>query len=129
MGSIEIFFNFMIMDVNMNVLLRNPERIPASQIERMNKAWGDISWRQIAYERVPTLFGDEEMKADNETIAKAFRERLHKVAGFKFVPPPIPMRNDQGAVVYYLYFASPNETGAKIVTAIFDKYRNRGKTT
>lgn len=27
---------------------------------------------------------------------------------------------------YYLYFASANDTGAKIVTDIFDKYRNEG---
>ena len=127
MKSIEIFFNFMIMDVNMNVLLRNPERISASQAERMNRAWGDNSWRQIAYEKVPTLFGDSEMKTGNETVAEAFRERLHKVAGFKFVPQPIPMRNDQGATIYYLYFASSSETGAKIVTSIFNKYRDRGR--
>ena len=61
MTSIEIFFNFMIMDINMNVLRHNPERVPAAQIQRMDKAWGDHSWREIAYEKVPTLFGDSEM--------------------------------------------------------------------
>ena len=126
MKTIEIFFNFMIMDINMNILLRNPERVPPAQVERMDKAWGDHSWREIAYERVPTLFGESEVKTDNETIAEAFRDRLQKVAGFKFVPTPIPMRNNQGATVYYLYFASPNKTGAKIVTSIFNKYQDRG---
>ena len=126
MKSIEIFFNFMIMDVNMNVLLRNPERVPEAQVARMDKAWGDHSWREIAYEKVPTLFGDLEQKAANETVAEAFRQRLHKSAGFQFVPTPIPMRNDQGAIVYYLYFASPNKIGAEIVTYIFNKYRDRG---
>jgi three-Cys-motif partner protein len=127
MKSIEIFFNFMIMDVNMNILLRNPERVPSAQVERMDKAWGDHSWRNIAYKKVPTLFGDLEEKKDNATIAEAFRERLEKVAGFKFVPRPIPMRNNQGAIVYYFYFASPNKTGAKIVSSIFNKYRERGR--
>ena len=42
------------------------------------------------------------------------------------VPEPIPMRNKTGAVVYYLFFASPNKTGAKIVKDIFNTYRNRG---
>ena len=55
-----------------------------------------------------------------------FRERLQKAAGFKFVPQPMPMRNSRGAVVYYLLFASPNETGARIVNDIFNKYRSRG---
>ncbi len=127
MKSIEIFFNFMIMDINMNVLLRNPERIPESQVQRMDKSWGDHSWRDIAYEKVPTLFGNSELKSDNETIAEAFRERLHKVAGFAYVPNPIPMRNNQGSVVYYLYFASPNKTGASIVTSIFNKYQDRDR--
>ena len=127
MKSIEIFFNFMIMDINMNVLRRNPERVPAAQSERMDKAWGDHSWREIAYDKVPTLFGDSEIKTSNETVAEAFRQRLHKVAGFAFVPAPIPMRNDQGSTVYYLYFASPSRTGAKIVTSIFEKYRDRGR--
>jgi hypothetical protein len=36
------------------------------------------------------------------------------------------MRNSRGAVVYYLYFASPDKTGGKIVGEIFDKYRMRG---
>jgi three-Cys-motif partner protein len=127
MKSIEIFFNFMIMDINMNVLRHNPERVPAGQIQRMDKAWGDHSWRLIAYETVPTLFGDSEMKTSNETVAEAFRQRLQAVAGFKFVPSPIPMRNNQGATIYYLYFASASQTGAKIVSSIFKKYQDRGR--
>jgi three-Cys-motif partner protein len=116
----------MIMDANMNVLLANPDRVPPAQVLRMDKAWGDHSWRDIAYTKEPGLFGDMEQKADNETVAEAFRERLHTVAGFKYVPAPMPMRNDKGAVVYYFYFASPNRTGAGIVSDIFRKYRDRG---
>lgn len=126
MKSVEVFFNFMIMDANMNVLLGNPARIPEAQVRRMDKAWGDHSWRDLAYLREPGLFGDIERKVNNETVAEAFRERLNKVAGFKCVPPPLPMRNDKGAVVYYFYFASANETGGRIVGDIFNKYRNRG---
>jgi three-Cys-motif partner protein len=127
MRSIEIFYNFMLMDANMNVLWRKPDRVSDVQSLRLDKAWGDHSWREIAYSKSPGLFGDFETKADNETVAEAFRERLQKVAGFKYVPPPLPMRNDQGSVIYYLYFASPNETGGGIVRDIFNKYRNEGK--
>ena len=48
-----------------------------------------------------------------QQFSEAFRDRLHKVAGFAYVPSSIPMRNSSGAVIYYLYFASPNKTGAK----------------
>jgi len=44
----------------------------------------------------------------------------------RIVPDPMPMRNTRGAVVYYLFFASPNATGAKIVSDIFNKYPDRG---
>jgi hypothetical protein len=33
------------------------------------------------------------------------------------------MRNSTRAVVYYLFFASPNTTGSKIVSEIFERYR------
>lgn len=36
------------------------------------------------------------------------------------------MRNSKGAIVYYLFFASPNEKGGKIVREIFDRYRGKG---
>lgn len=89
----------------------------------MNAVWGDDSWRQAAYKKQPGLFGDIDEKRTNDAIAEAFRKRLEEVAGFKYVPKPVPMCNSTGAVVYYLYFASPNKTGAKIVGDIFRKYR------
>jgi three-Cys-motif partner protein len=93
----------------------------------MDNVWGDRSWRDAAYHMTPTLFGNIEEKADNEAIVEAFRKRLQEVAGFKYVPAPMPMRNTKGAVVYYLFFASPNKTGGKIIEDIFKKYRNRGR--
>jgi three-Cys-motif partner protein len=126
MKSIEIFLNFMIMDANMNVLKKNPDKVTTNQIKRMNKFWGDDSWQHDAYKTEMGLFGPIEEKVPNEGIIKAYQKRLKTVAGFKFVPEPIPMYNSTGAVVYYLFFASHNETGNKIATAIFKKYREKG---
>lgn len=126
MKSVEIFLNFPVMDMNMNVLKRNPKRVHADQASRMDAFWGDRSWREAAYVRSPGLFEEMEEKATNDAVAKAFRHRLTAVAGFAHVAPPLPMRNSKGAIVYYLFFASPNPTGHKIVNAIFAKYRNRG---
>jgi len=128
MKSIEIFLNFMIMDANMNVLRDNPDRVAVSQIDRMNAFWGDDSWRGAAYQTNKGLFGAIQEKRSNDDIVKAYKNRLRDVAGFKFVPDPLPMRNSQGAVVYYLFFASHNETGDKIARAVFNKYRNGGST-
>ena len=123
MGSIEVFYNFMIMDANMNMFLRDPQDVRPAETDRLNAVWGDDSWREAAYKKERTLFGDTDEKRPNESIAEAFRKRLEEVAGFKYVPEPVPMRNSTGAVVYYLYFASPNKTGAKIVSDIFRKHR------
>lgn len=126
MESVEVFYNFMIMDANMNMFRHDPAKVEPAQAARMNSAWGDDSWRGAAYQTSPGLFGDLEEKSSNEAIAAALRDRLQTVAGFKYVPDPIPMRNSKGAVVYYLFFASPNQTGADIVKYIFDKYRHQG---
>ena len=125
MGSVEIFLNFMIMDINMNVLLRNQENVDKNQIERMNRFWGDDSWRTVAYEKTG-LFDWDEKVAGNEAVVQGYRKRLRDVAGFKYVPDPVPMRNSKGATVYYLFFASPNATANRIVEHIFNKYRSRG---
>jgi three-Cys-motif partner protein len=128
MGSVEIFLNFMVMDMNMNALLRHPERALASQIDRMNRFWGDDSWRSLVYAQQGALFGEDDrikLADSNSKIAAAYRARLRKVAGFRFVPEPLPFLNEQGGTIYYLFFASPNETGNDIVAAIFRKYRKR----
>ncbi len=123
--SIDMFLNFPVADMNRNVLWHNPEEVDSKDIERMNAFWGDESWRKIAYNSMGNLFGFLE-KEDNETVAEAFRERLKKVAQFKIVPKPLPMRNSRGATVYYLFFASQKPVANLIVEYIFDKYRKRG---
>lgn len=77
------------------------------------------------YETSRNLFGWEEKVATNEVLVDAYRKRLHEVAGFQYVPEPMPMRNSIGRTIYYLFFASPNSTGKRIVEAIFNRYRNR----
>ena len=126
MGTVEIFLNFMIMDANMNVLRRDPDSADPAQVRRMNRFWGDESWRQAAYSTTSNLFGYQE-KTNNYDLAQAYRERLTKVAGFGYVPDPLPMRTKTGSTIYYFYFAAPRskggETAGKILTHIFNKYR------
>lgn len=126
MRSVEIFLNFMIMDANMNVLKRNREQVHESQAARMTTFWGDESWLDAGYTKQPGLFGDMEEKEANTAIAAAYQKRLRDVAGFKFVPDPIPMRNSKGATIYYLFFASHNETGYRIARSVFKKYTSAG---
>jgi three-Cys-motif partner protein len=123
--AVDMFLNFPVMDMNRNAIWRNPNQVPKSGIERMNRFWGDDSWRRAAYEesRQGNLFGTEMIKQGNERIVAAFRERLKKVAGFEFVPDPLPMRNTKNAIVYYLFLASPMAVAQKIITDVFAKFR------
>ena len=127
MKSVEIFLNFPIMDINMNVLKHRPEKVLPTQIERMNRFWGDGSWRDELYSLSPqmSIFGEEEDKVRNEQVAEVFRRRLIEVAGFLNVPQPLPMRNSTNSIVYYLFFASHNDTGNKIVSYIFNNFKDR----
>lgn len=128
MKTLEIFLNFPILDMNRNVLWRSKEGPTPEHRNRMTRFWGDESWVDAAYQESPqlNLFGDPDTeKQTNEVVVEAFRQRLKKVAGFKHVPEPIPMRNTRGAVVYYLFWASQNDTGQKIINHIFNKYRDR----
>jgi len=127
MKSIEIFLNFPVMDMNMNVLWKNPDKVSPAQVARMDVFWGDHSWQDAAYTKTQGLFEVIQEKANIDNIAKVFRDRLKKIAGFAYVPEPIPMRNSTGSIVYYLYFASPNSIASKIVQDIFNKYRDRGR--
>lgn len=126
--SIEIFLNFPVADMNRNILWRDSSKVSDLQIERMNKFWGDTSWENVAYvdSKQKHLFGNEiKEKAQNETIAKAYQQRLKEVAGFKYVPEPIAMKNSQNAIIYYLFFASSKPVASDIVKSIFDKYKKR----
>lgn len=127
MRTIDLFLNFPIMDANRNALWHEPDRVPPSQAGRLTAFWGDESWRTAVYRPSPQLglFGQEVEKVGNEAVAEAFRKRLREVGGFPNVPKPMPMRISQGAVVYYLFFASQKDVANTIVEDIFEKYKAR----
>ena len=84
----------------------------------------------MVYEPNPqeNLFGvSGQVKVDdaNEKIVEAYRQRLIDVAGFSCAPRPVRFVNRLGFAIYYLFFASPNMTGKKIVEDIFMKYRKK----
>jgi three-Cys-motif partner protein len=123
--AVDMFLNFPVMDMNRNAIRRNPGNASTSGMARMTKFWGNESWREAAYAESKQfgLFGTAVEKQPNEKLVAAFTKRLKEVAGFRFVPEPLPMRNSKDAVVYYLFLASPKAVAEKIITSIFDKYR------
>lgn len=122
--SVEVFVNLMIMDINRNAMRRNPDHSIQSKMDQLTRLWGDESWREAGYATDRGLFGEPE-KVSNEEFAEAFRQRLERKAGFKYVPNPMPMKTKSNSTIYYLYFASQKPAAAHIVNDIFDKYRKK----
>jgi three-Cys-motif partner protein len=129
--TIEVFVNFPTMDMNRNVLLRDPAKVDPVQAERMNAFWGDDSWRVHFYapRSQMDLWGEQQdaKAVTNEAVAAAYRKRLQQVTGFAYVPEPLPMRNSTNAILYYLFFASHKAVAGDIVEQIFDTYRQGGQ--
>jgi three-Cys-motif partner protein len=123
--SIEIFLNFMIMDINRNALRRRMETSLQSKVDQLTRLVGDESWKEAGYRERETLFGTDYEKVSNEEFAEWFRQRLINKAGFKHVPKPMPMKTKNNAVIYYLYFASQKPTALNIVKDIFKQYGQR----
>jgi three-Cys-motif partner protein len=121
--SVEIFMNLMIMDINRNAMRRNPDKSIQSKMDQLTLLWGDESWKEAGY-GTDNLFNEPE-KVSNEEFGEAFRQRLEKKAGFKYVPAPMPMKTKSNSTIYYLYFASQKPTAAHIVNDIFTKYRQK----
>ncbi len=125
----EIFLNFPLMDMNRNVLHKDLLSADPDQIDRMNRFCGSEEWQEILYkeDNQMRLFGDPyriKIVDSNIKLGDWFRvERLKKAAGFEFVPEPVLMRNSKSGPLFFLFFATYNETGSKIVSEIFDKYR------
>jgi three-Cys-motif partner protein len=128
MKTVDLFLNFPVEGINRDALWTRPADLDHDRIERMSWFWGDASWKAVAYVPQRDLFNQTEIvkRPGNEPILRAYQDRLRRLAGFRFVPDPMPMRNSKGAVVYYLFFASHNEAGDRIARHIFRKYRSRG---
>lgn len=131
MGTIEVFLNFPIADINRNAKRERISDVGPDHRTRMTALWGDESWHPAMFppskqSSFLDLLGDTSSNvenAGNDSFASAFRERLKTAGKFKFVPEPVPMRNSKNAVVYYLFFAGNNETGYRIANHILKKYR------
>lgn len=121
LGTMEVMINFPVMDLNMNVFWRNPDAVSADQAQRLTRFWGDDTWREVAWSTQDSLF-DDPLKTDVHSIIEAYGNRLKEVAGFRFVATSKRFANRAGSTLYYLFFATQNETGYKIGRYVLSKF-------
>jgi three-Cys-motif partner protein len=122
-GTFDMFLNFPLMDINRNTLRKRLESAATPDIAAFTAFWGGEEWKPKMYQE--DLFGGLDKVGTNRTLALAFQERLRDVAGFKYVPEPILMKNAKGGELYYLFFASHQPVAQNIVEDIFNKYRSK----
>ena len=124
-GTLDLLLHFPTMPMNRGALHRDRE-VAREDAEALTRFWGDESWRDAAYVRRDGLFKDlGPEKATDLEFADAFCERLKHVAHFSGTSKPIPMKNSNGAVMYYLIFALPNQTAMNAASGVaryFIKY-------
>ena len=93
--------------------------VTPSEAAAMTRFWGDESWRDAVYvKRLGLLQGLPAEKCTDVEFASAFCERLRTVGGFHGTSKPIPMKNTNGAIMYYLIFALPNKTALRAASSV-----------
>jgi three-Cys-motif partner protein len=123
--AVEVFINFPVMHMNRNCKQEKVSQILPGELLALDRFWGDRSWHAAMFKpsRQMNFFEEEDLdKTGNPDLVNAYCERLREIAGFGFVAEPLPMRNSRNAVVYYLIFAGPNQTGWRIVQDIYRKH-------
>src|SRR5258708_8871949 len=107
MGSIELFLNFMIMDINRNALRKNRDSALQSKIDQLTALWGDGSWEDAAFSSAGKLFVDP-TKVSNEEFELAWRERVKTQANVQMLLRPFPTNNKKHSITSHFTFPSSN---------------------
>ncbi len=126
MKTLDVFLNFPVMDINRNVLWRDPGKVGASQVARMNAFWGDESCAMSPIGRTRVYLNGPKNRR-TKWLRKLSACDCRRSPVLRDFPDPLPMRNSTGAIVYYLFFASQKDTAENIVLDIFKRYEHRGE--
>jgi len=119
--ALEAIINFPVGMAIQRLLPRSGE-LTDRQRNLLTRYFGSPSWQDIIYEDITDLFGDQQIhkiKASGDRLAKWYQSRLKRAFGYGASPRLI--RNSQGGHLYYLLFAGPNQTGAKVAQHVLSQ--------
>lgn len=88
---------------------------------RLDDYFGDPGWYDIVYEEQFDLLGPVVTKRSESghRLARWYQQRLKSIFGFS--SPARLIRNSKGGHLYYLIWAGPNGTGAKIASYVLNQ--------
>ena len=116
-NAIEVFINFPV-GMAIQRLLKNSGEFTQEQREKLDQYFGTDEWYDLIYSSTPGLFGDQTTKIQSagDTLVRWYRNRLKEV--FDHVSTAREIQDTRGRPLYYLIFAGPNPTGAKIANDV-----------
>ena len=115
--AIEVFINFPV-GMAIQRLLKRSGQFTARERAKLDQYFGTCDWYNLLYDEDHDLFGETVTKIQNsgDTLVKWYRKRLKEV--FRCVSTAREVCSTGGRPLYYLIFAGPNETGAKIANDV-----------
>ena len=120
-GAIEAIIN---LPVGMAIqrLLPQSGQFTEKQRQMLTSYFGSDEWERIIYRRSTDLFGEEHVEKIDESgkeLANWYRKRLK--SAFGYVARPRLICNSRGGHLYYLLFAGPKQSGAKIADQVLNQ--------
>lgn len=116
--ALEVLITFP-MGMAIQRLLPRTGKMTSNQRDMLTRYLGSPEWEEIVYKRSQDLFGDQQVSKVSDAgheLVRWYQRRLKRIFGHGAMPRLI--RNRQGGHLYYLLFAGPNATGAKIARHI-----------
>jgi three-Cys-motif partner protein len=122
--QVEVFINFPVGMAIQRLLPRNA-RFTEKQRAKLDDYFGDPSWYDEVYVTEAGLFeaGVRKRSDAGERLLRWYRERLK--SAFGHVSTARLITNSNGGHLYYLVFAGPNPTGAKIASYVLGPARRK----
>ena len=112
--AIEVLINFPAATAVQRLLKRSGQ-FSERERQKLDDYFGTDQWFDRLYKKKPALFGGgrvSKVDASRDLLVKWYRERLKRL--FKYVTAAREVQSTTGRPLYYLIFAGPNRTGARI---------------
>jgi three-Cys-motif partner protein len=116
-NGIEVFLNFPV-GMSIQRLLKRSAQFSEKERHKLDQYFGNVGWFDVIYPQSPSLFGPEPKKVHDseQRLVEWYCGRLKKAFGY--VSKPYLIVNSHGGHLYFLIFAGPNPTGAKIASHV-----------
>ncbi len=123
--AIEVFINFPVGMAIQRLLKRNGQFSPHEQA-KLDSYFGTDEWFHLLYRKKQDLFGDggvDKLQNAGDRLVRWYRKRLKEAFGH--VSMAREVQSTTGRPLYYLIFAGPHKTGAKIADHVLQQGARR----